>query len=76
MYSVFAITSNKSQNLLRDSEFFSSKEKAFERLKEIADDRRYQLGVNIIRETESDFCYLFGWEESEVKFQILEIKVK
>lgn len=76
MNSVFAVANNCALNSLRESKFFSTKEKAQVYLKQLADERRYKLGVRCFEYLDDKFSYIFGWEEKMVVFQIVEISVE
>jgi hypothetical protein len=76
MKSIFAIASSASLSPLRDTRFFSSKESARAVLKDMRNDRRHKMGVNVIEDTDDKFSYLFGWEEHQVTFTIVEISLE
>jgi hypothetical protein len=60
---------------LHNSQFYSTKELARQKLKELADERKYKMGVNNLKLTEDKLSYSFGWEESFVCFSIVEFDV-
>lgn len=73
--SVYAITCSQNTNSLREAKFYSSLEHAKTKLNKLASDRKHSLGVRCFEKKELEFHFLFGWEESLVKFSIVEIKL-
>lgn len=72
---IFAVVSSTSPEL-RNVKFFSTKEKAMIFLKTIAQERRHKMGVDVIEDTTEKFSYLFGWEEHQVTFSIVELPIE
>jgi hypothetical protein len=76
MKSIFAVVCNQTSAPLHNSKFFISKESAQKHLKKLADERRYNMGVDCWKEDKDSFSYLFGWEEVSVKFAIVELPLE
>lgn len=75
MKQVYVIVSNQTP-WLSSAKFFDTKELARQRLKEMANERRYRLGVDCFKEEEDKFSFILGWEEVQVSFSIIEIPVE
>ena len=75
MKQVFVIVCNQTP-WLSSAKFYDTKELARTRLKEMANERRYRLGVDCFKEEEDKFSFILGWEESQVSFSIVEIPVE
>lgn len=73
--SVFGIVCSTTPEV-RNLKLYATKELARQKLKELADERRYKLGVHWHEETEDMFSYTLGWEEYPVRFSIIEINVE
>jgi len=72
MKTIFAVTYD---NRIRNSKFYSNRELARDELKLIAKDRRFKPGVHVTTDEPDKFSFLFGWEEHQVTFAIIEIPV-
>jgi len=75
MSTIFAITCSSDRNTLTQAKLFSSLEGAEDALKDIANERRDRLGVQVIEDTENRFSFLLGWEEVKVTWAIIELSV-
>lgn len=73
--SVFGIVCSATPEV-RNLKLYGTVELARKRLKELADERRHNLGVHWHEETEDMFFYTLGWEEHPVRFSIIEISVE
>ncbi len=73
--SIFAIVCSVSPDL-HHTKFYGSRELARKQLKSLADERRHKLGVHWHQETEDMFFYTLGWEESPVRYSIMELHVE
>lgn len=72
---VFCLTCNQYTNHLSQGVFYSTQEKARKALKEKANNMRYNMGVRHVKETDDSFSFIFGWEEAQVVWQVIEIRV-
>jgi len=75
MKTVFAIVCSATP-ALHSIKFYATKSLAQKRLKEMANERRYKMGVDCFKDEEDRFSYLLGWEEHKVSFYITEISVE
>jgi hypothetical protein len=81
MKTVFAIVCSATP-ALQQTKFFATKELAAKRLKKMADERRYNMGVHGFKEEFSidgeirKFSYLLEWEEWSVSFSIIEASIE
>lgn len=73
--SVFGIVCSATPEV-RNLKLYSTQELAREKLRELADERRHNLGVHWHEETDDMFFYTFGWEEHPIRFSIVEFKVE
>lgn len=73
---IFAITCNQHNNTLTNAEFFQNLDKAKERLKVMKNERKNNLGVHMHKDSDDEFSFTLGWEESFVVFKIVELMVK
>jgi hypothetical protein len=74
--SIFAIISNQTSQYLTSNKFFLSQEAARARLKKMAEERKYNLGVYHFEQTEDSFSFVLGWENHDVRFTIVELPVE
>lgn len=73
MTSVFVVATTKAMSQLHRSKFFSTRKKAQECLRKIANERRHKLGVDVLEDNENTFSFTLGWEEAYTCFTITEI---
>lgn len=73
--SVFAVVCNQTAQYLTSNKFFFTKEGARKCLKEMAEERKYKMGVDCWKQDEDSFSFILGWEEAQVSFRIVELPV-
>lgn len=75
METIFAITCSAHHNTLTQAQLFTSRGAARDALKQIANERRNRLGVEVIMDTKDLFSTLLGWEEVKTTWAIIELSV-
>ena len=75
MASVFAIVCSATPDL-HHLKLYATRDLARAKLKKMADERRYNLGVHWHEDTPDKFSYTLGWEEHYVSFSINELHVE
>lgn len=76
MSTIFAITCSAHHNTLTEAQLYTTRGSARDALKQIANERRNRLGVDVITDTEDRFSTLLGWEEVKTTWAIIELEVK
>lgn len=59
-----------------NNKFFLDQSKARKRLREMADERKHNLGVQYFKQDEDSFSFILGWEEVQVSFRIIELPLE
>lgn len=72
---IFALYNPNQLHLIKNISFFSTKEKACSALNEMYMNIKNQGGVHEIKKSETEFIFIFGWENAEINWRIVEVEV-
>lgn len=74
MTTAFAIATGN--QTLNNTKFYSTKELARAKLRDIKLERQHKLGVHVHDDSEDKFSFTIGWEEHFVCFSIVEVNIE
>lgn len=72
---IYALYNPNHLHLIKNISFFSTKEKACSALNAMYKGIKSRGGVHEIKKSETEFSFLFSWEEAQVVWRVVEIEL-